>query len=122
MDEGPGVGEHLESWGTGVRVKLERAGERGVVGESGVTWQTGRVRCVMKHGLAGHAAGLLVCVLRKGVDLPPISSFLLKKILFMYLLMAAPGLRCYTRAFASRGLQGLLSGCSAWAFHCSGCS
>ena len=27
MDKGPGVGEHLESWGTGVRVKLERAGE-----------------------------------------------------------------------------------------------
>ena len=52
----------------------------------------------------------------------PISSFLLKKILFMYLFMAAQGLRCYTRAFSSRGLQGLLSGCSAWAFHCSGCS
>lgn len=29
MDKGPGVGEHLESWGTGVRVKLSELESKG---------------------------------------------------------------------------------------------
>lgn len=74
----------------------------------------------MKHGLAERAARLLVYELRKGVGLPPISSVLFKK-LIIYLFMAAPRLRCCTRAF-SRGHRGLLSGCSASAFHRSGFS
>ena len=86
-----------------------------------MTWQTGRVRCVMKPGLAGHAAGLLVCVLRKGVGLPPISSFLLKKFylcIYLWLLRVFVATRGLSLVVASRGyslvaVHGLLTAVAA---------
>lgn len=34
MDKGPRVGEHLESWGTGVRVKLSKLENEGPWGRA----------------------------------------------------------------------------------------
>ena len=41
---------------------------------------------------------------------------------FIYLFLAALGLRCCTWAFSSCGERGLLFRCGAWASHCSGFS
>ena len=43
-------------------------------------------------------------------------------IYFIYLVLAALGVRFYTWAFSSRGERGLFSSCDVWASHCSGFS
>ena len=49
--------------------------------------------------------------------------FLIIVVFFVYLFWgAALGRHCCAQAFSSCGKQGLLSGCSAWASHCSGFS
>ena len=49
-------------------------------------------------------------------------SFLSNFYLCIYLFLAVLGLHCCVRAFSSCGFWGLLSSCSAQAFHCGGFS